>query len=113
MFLTRRAPLRPDSTVLTNGVTGAGGMAVQIARHFDASRTIGAGRRREKPDRLDLDVRIALGDADEALRERVPYKVAKSMRAPFGLIMRRLFQPARTSKSAPVANTCCKPTSLA
>ena len=68
--LTRRAPLQPNSTVLINGVTGAaGGMAVQIARYFGASRVIGVGRRREKLDQLDVDVRVPLDDAaDEALR---------------------------------------------
>ncbi|MGH0364885.1 hypothetical protein NKZ04_21820 [Sinorhizobium meliloti] len=39
--LTRRAPIQPGSTVLVNGATGAaGGMAVQIARHFGARRII-------------------------------------------------------------------------
>lgn len=68
--LTRRAPLEPGSTVLVNGATGAaGGMAVQIARHFGANRVVGVGRSRERLDRIALDVGIALDeDADAALR---------------------------------------------
>ncbi len=68
--LTRRAPLQPGATVLVNGATGvAGGMAVQIARHFGADRVIAVGRNKTALDRLDVETRIALGDrADEALR---------------------------------------------
>lgn len=68
--LTRRAPLQPGATVLVNGATGAaGGMAVQIARHFGAHRVIAVGRNKTTLDRLDVESRIALDDrADEALR---------------------------------------------
>jgi NADPH:quinone reductase-like Zn-dependent oxidoreductase len=69
--LTRRAPLQPGATVLVNGATGAaGGMAVQIARHFGAAKVIAVGRNRAKLDRLAADVRISLDDAgaDHALR---------------------------------------------
>lgn len=67
--LTRRAPIQPGSTVLVNGATGvAGGMAVQVARHFGAGRIIAVGRSRERLDRLEVETRIALDDvADEAL----------------------------------------------
>jgi NADPH:quinone reductase-like Zn-dependent oxidoreductase len=67
--LTRRAPIQPGSTVLVNGATGAaGGMAVQVARHFGANRIIAVGRSRERLDRLEVEARIALDAADEALR---------------------------------------------
>jgi NADPH:quinone reductase-like Zn-dependent oxidoreductase len=68
--LTRRAPIQPGATVLINGATGAaGGMAVQIARHFGAQRIIAVGRDRDRLDRLGADTRITLDDdADAALR---------------------------------------------
>ncbi|RCS23801.1 zinc-binding alcohol dehydrogenase family protein [Phyllobacterium salinisoli] len=68
--LTRRASVQPGATVLVNGATGAaGGMAVQIARHFGAGRVIAVGRNKTALDRLDVESRIALDDrADEALR---------------------------------------------
>ena len=68
--LTRRTQLPPGGTVLINGATGAaGGMAVQVARHFGASRIVAVGRSREKLDRLDVEAKIPLDDAaDEALR---------------------------------------------
>lgn len=69
--LTRRAPLDAGSTVLLNGATGAaGGMAVQVARHLGATRIIGVGRSRERLERLDVEARIVLDDADDgAFRE--------------------------------------------
>jgi NADPH:quinone reductase-like Zn-dependent oxidoreductase len=68
--LSRRAKLRAGETVLVIGATGAaGGMAVQNARHFGASRVIAVGRDETRLKRLDADVRIALDDdADKALR---------------------------------------------
>jgi NADPH:quinone reductase-like Zn-dependent oxidoreductase len=68
--LTRRAPLQPGATVLVIGATGAaGGMAVQIARHFGAHRVIAVGRNKTTLDRLNVESRIALDDgAEEALR---------------------------------------------
>jgi NADPH:quinone reductase-like Zn-dependent oxidoreductase len=68
--LTRRAPIQPGSTVLVNGATGAaGGMAVQIARHFGASRIIAVGRSRERLSGLNVEVRIPLDDdADDVMR---------------------------------------------
>ncbi|CCV13946.1 zinc-binding alcohol dehydrogenase family protein [Mesorhizobium sp. STM 4661] len=69
--LTRRTPLHKGSTVLINGATGAaGGMAIQIARHFGATRIIGVGRNLHKLSELNLEARIKLDDAaDDALRE--------------------------------------------
>ncbi|GGP13433.1 zinc-binding alcohol dehydrogenase family protein [Nonomuraea glycinis] len=68
--LSRRAKLRAGETVLVIGATGAaGGMAVQNARHFGASRVIAVGRDETRLKRLDADVRIALDDdAGKALR---------------------------------------------
>jgi NADPH:quinone reductase-like Zn-dependent oxidoreductase len=68
--LSRRAKLQAGASVLVIGATGAaGGMAVQNARHFGASKVIAVGRDETRLERLDADVRIALDDdADKALR---------------------------------------------
>ncbi|WP_193187038.1 quinone oxidoreductase family protein [Nisaea sediminum] len=68
--LTRRAKLRPGETVLVTGANGAAGrMALQVARHLGAARTIGLVRTSGKLAGLDADETIALdGDAGEALR---------------------------------------------
>jgi NADPH:quinone reductase-like Zn-dependent oxidoreductase len=68
--LSRRARLQKGETVLILGATGAsGGMAIQTARHFGASKIVAVGRDRQKLDRLDADVKIALDDdADRLLR---------------------------------------------
>lgn len=68
--LSRRATIEKGATVLINGATGAaGGMAIQVARHFGASKVVAVGRSERKLALLDADVRIALNaDADDALR---------------------------------------------
>ncbi|WP_085035008.1 quinone oxidoreductase family protein [Ensifer aridi] len=67
---TRRAKLQKDEKVLIVGATGSSGsMAIQTARYFGASKIVAVGRNKEKLDRLDADVSIALGnEADAALR---------------------------------------------
>ncbi|XXX87048.1 zinc-binding alcohol dehydrogenase family protein [Sorangium sp. So ce145] len=69
--LSRRALLRKGDTVLVNGATGAaGGMAIQTARYFGASKVIAVGRDKVKLGRLDADVKIAFDeDADRSLRD--------------------------------------------
>lgn len=68
--LSRRARLVGGETVMVVGATGAAGaMALQVARHLGARKTIAVGRDRARLDRLDADIRIALdGHADAALR---------------------------------------------
>jgi NADPH:quinone reductase-like Zn-dependent oxidoreductase len=52
MALLSRAGLKKDETVLVNGATGVTGrLAVQLARHYGASRIIATGR---NPHSLDL-----------------------------------------------------------
>lgn len=68
--LSRRAKLQSGETVLVIGATGAaGGMALQTARYFGASKVIALGRDEAKLMRLEADVKIALqDDVDNALR---------------------------------------------
>jgi NADPH:quinone reductase-like Zn-dependent oxidoreductase len=68
--LSRRAKLREGETVLVNGATGsAGRMALDVARHFGAGKSIAVGRNTAKLDDTDAEVKIALDqDADQALR---------------------------------------------
>lgn len=68
--LSRRARLQRGETVLIVGATGSSGsMAIQTARHFGATRIVAVGRDKQKLDRLDADVKIALEDgADQLLR---------------------------------------------
>jgi NADPH:quinone reductase-like Zn-dependent oxidoreductase len=68
--LRRRVPIQPGQSVLVLGATGnAGRMAVQIARHLQAGRVVGAGR---DPDRLaallglGADDVVQLTDDDDA-----------------------------------------------
>ncbi|MCL6708284.1 zinc-binding alcohol dehydrogenase family protein [Pseudomonas sp. R2.Fl] len=70
--LSRRAKLQRGETALIVGATGSSGsMAIQTARHFGASRIVAVGRNKQKLDRLDADVKIALDDeADGKLREQ-------------------------------------------
>ncbi len=70
--LSRRAPLEKGATVLVNGATGAaGGMAIQTARYFGASKVIAVGRNPSKLGRLDADVGIPLDEgSDTRLREQ-------------------------------------------
>ncbi|MEJ8573687.1 quinone oxidoreductase family protein [Microbaculum marinum] len=68
--LTRRARLARGETVLVTGANGAAGrMALQVARHLGASRTIAVARNDAKLEELDADVKIPLhDDAAGALR---------------------------------------------
>lgn len=75
--LSRRAKLQKGETVLVNGATGsAGGMALQTARYFGASKVIAVGRNKAKLQQLHADVKIALDDdADGALRAQFQQRV--------------------------------------
>lgn len=69
--LSRRARLQKGETVMILGATGAsGGMAIQTAKYFGASRVIAVGRDRSKLERLNADAHIALDDqADRLMRD--------------------------------------------
>lgn len=67
--LRRRIAFEPGKSVLVLGATGsAGRLAVQIARHFGASRVVGAGRDADRLASLDADAVVSLAgdDADVA-----------------------------------------------
>lgn len=68
--LTRRAYLQEGETVLVTGANGAAGrMALQVARHLGASKTIAVARTPARLEGLDADVKIPLDDnADDVLR---------------------------------------------
>jgi NADPH:quinone reductase-like Zn-dependent oxidoreductase len=69
--LTRRAQIAEGDTVLVTGANGAAGrMALQIARHLGAARTIAVARSDDKLDDLQADATVALDETgDEALRD--------------------------------------------
>lgn len=68
--LTRRARITEGDTVLVTGANGAAGrMALQVARHFGAARTIAVARSVSKLEDLQVDVSVALDETgDAALR---------------------------------------------
>jgi len=100
--LTRRAPITPGATVLINGATGAaGGMAVQIARHFGAGRIVAVGRSRERLGELDVDARIVLDDAaDASLRASFDVGVDVVLDFLWGEPARRVIAAATTNRGS-------------
>lgn len=68
--LTRRARISDGDTVLVTGANGAAGrMALQVARHLGAARTIAVARSDDKLAGLQADVMFALDEnGDNALR---------------------------------------------
>jgi NADPH:quinone reductase-like Zn-dependent oxidoreductase len=71
MALRYRASIKKGDTVLVNGATGVTGqLAVQIARHYGASRIIATGRNAallEKLKTMGADVTISLHQDDAAV----------------------------------------------
>ncbi|BCW88552.1 L-threonine 3-dehydrogenase [Alphaproteobacteria bacterium SO-S41] len=71
---TERAKLKAGETVLINGATGASGrLAVQIARHFGATKVIATGRNRDALHEvagLGADVTIPLIEDAAALEDQ-------------------------------------------
>jgi len=68
--MKERGRVVPGESVLILGATGvAGQLAVQVARHLGAKRVIGAGRNVEALEAAGLDSTIALGQADDAVRD--------------------------------------------
>ena len=100
--LSRRARLQKGDTVLVNGATGAaGGMAIQTARYFGASKVIAVGRSRVKLERLDADVKIALDDdADRSLRDQFDRGVNVVLDFVWGEPARRVLRAATKDRGA-------------
>ena len=100
--LSRRAQLQRGDTVLVNGATGAaGGMALQIARHFGASKVIAVGRNKDKLQRLDANARIVLDDeADRLLRHQFDQGVNVVLDFVWGEPASRVLRAATTGRGS-------------
>lgn len=81
--LTRRAKMAKGQSVLINGATGSSGqMAVQIARHFGASKIIATGRSTtglEAVAALGVDVTISLADDDATIEQALQEQFARGV----------------------------------
>jgi len=75
MALRYRAGMKKGDVVLINGATGVTGqIAVQIARHYGASKIIVTGRNQEslqKLKKLGADVVISLHEGDETIIHKI------------------------------------------
>lgn len=75
MALLFRAKIKKGDTVLINGATGVTGqIAVQIAKHYGASRVIATGRNQEslqKVSNLGADEIISLKEKDDVVIEKI------------------------------------------
>lgn len=78
--LVDRANLVAGETVLIMGATGvAGHLAIQVARRLGAGRILAAGRNVDSLAEADVDVIIALGQPDDAIREALAAEAAKGI----------------------------------
>ena len=105
--LTRRAKIQKSETVLVNGATGSSGsIALQIAKHFGASKVIAVGRNNAKLARLDTDVKIALdGDADQALRAQFDQGVHIVLDFTWGAPALRILRAATQNRGSRTGET--------
>lgn len=75
MALKFRADMQPGNVVLINGATGVtGSLAVQVAKHYGASKIIVTGRNHEQLEKLrnaGADHIISLKQDDEAIIEQL------------------------------------------
>ncbi len=75
--LKERANLASGETVLVMGATGvAGQLAIQVARQLGAKRVIAAGRNVDAIAAADVDLVIALGEPEDAVREALAAEAA-------------------------------------
>jgi NADPH:quinone reductase-like Zn-dependent oxidoreductase len=77
-------------------------MALQIARHLGASKTIAVARTPTKLEELDADVKIALNDnADEALRKQFDERVDIVLDFVWGEPASRILKAAASKRGSP------------
>ncbi|MBB2973027.1 zinc-binding alcohol dehydrogenase family protein [Mesorhizobium sp. RMAD-H1] len=101
--LTRRAKLQNGETVLVTGANGAAGrMALQLARHLGASKTVAVARTPDRLEGLDADVKIALNDsADEALRAQFDAGIDIVLDFVWGEPASRILKAAASNRGSP------------
>lgn len=101
--LSRRARVRAGEVVMVIGATGAaGGMALQTARYFGASKVIAVGRNEKKLAALDADVKVALNDsADEALCTQFDQRVDVVLDFVWGEPATRVLRAATQRRGSP------------
>lgn len=102
--LTRRVPIEPGQTVLVTGANGAAGhLALQIARHHGAGRTIAVVRTATGLEGLPADQGIALdaADADDVLKDAFREGVDIVLDFAWGGVAERIFAAATTGRGAP------------
>lgn len=102
--LTRRAPMVAGQTVLVAGANGAAGrIALEIARHLGAGRTIAVTRSAAKLERLSADTGIALDgpDADRDLKTVFDAGVDIVLDFVWGETAGRLISAATTGRGSP------------
>jgi len=102
--LTRRTPVQTGQTVLVTGANGsAGGMALKVARHLGAGRTIAVVRTHEKLKGLPADTGIALDarDADDRLKAVFDDGVDLVLDFVWGSVAERLLAAATAGRGSP------------
>ena len=108
--LTRRVPIRAGQTVLVTGANGAAGsMALKIAHHLGAGRTIAVVRSADKLDGLAADTGIALDarDADTALKAAFDAGVDIVLDFVWGAVAERVLAAATAGRGSPAGEPGC------
>lgn len=101
--LTRRAPIAAGDTVLVTGANGAAGrMALQVAKHLGAARTIAVVRGADRLAGLQADATVALdASGDEALRAEFERGVDIVLDFVWGEPASRILQAAAAGRGSP------------
>ncbi|WP_420963782.1 zinc-binding alcohol dehydrogenase family protein [Brucella sp. IR073] len=102
--LTRRVPIRAGQTVLVTGANGAAGrLALNVARHLGAGRTIAVVRSADKLEGLAADTGIALDapDADTVLKATFDARVDIVLDFVWGSVAERVLTAAMAGRGSP------------
>ncbi|WP_180899082.1 quinone oxidoreductase family protein [Martelella soudanensis] len=108
--LTRRVPIKSGQTVLVTGANGAAGrLALNVARHLGAGRTIAVVRSADKLDGLAADTGIALDarDADDALKAVFDVGVDVVLDFVWGSVAERVLTVAMAGRGSPAGEPRC------